>query len=69
MKYYTNLHQFYCGIDMHARKNIIPDFDAFLEIYNKERPHQGRNMNGRTPLQAFVEGIKPQPDKEEPAAS
>jgi transposase InsO family protein len=35
------------------------DFDKYLEHYNTERAHQGRNMNGRTPYQAFVEGIKP----------
>ncbi|HOT47115.1 MAG TPA: IS481 family transposase [Spirochaetota bacterium] len=35
------------------------DFDTYLEHYNNERSHQGRNMNGRTPYQAFVEGIRP----------
>lgn len=35
------------------------DFDVYLEYYNNERTHQGRNMNGRTPAQAFVEGINP----------
>lgn len=25
--------------------------------YNRIRPHQGRGMNGRTPLQAFLDGI------------
>jgi len=35
------------------------DFDKYLEHYNNERSHQGRNMNGRTPYQAFVEGIRP----------
>jgi transposase InsO family protein len=33
------------------------DLDSYLQIYNYERAHQGRNMNGRTPHQAFVEGI------------
>ena len=33
------------------------DLDSYLYIYNYERAHQGRNMNGRTPHQAFVEGI------------
>lgn len=36
------------------------DLDIYLETYNKERAHQGRNMNGRTPYQAFLEGIIPQ---------
>ena len=33
---------------------------------NRERPHQGRGMNDRTPLQAFVEGLlgKPTTDQE-----
>lgn len=33
------------------------DLDAFLKKYNAERPYQGRNMNGRTPYKAFVDGI------------
>lgn len=35
------------------------DLDAFLEQYNTKRPHQGRNMHGRTPFQVFVEGLSP----------
>ena len=40
--------------------------DAFLLRYNRERPHQGRGMNGRTPLQAFLDGrpLKPKPSRE-----
>ena len=44
------------------------DLDAYLLIYNYERAHQGRNMNGRTPHQAFVEGIPNIADKEDTAA-
>ena len=33
------------------------DFDTYLQTYNYERTHQGRNMNGRTLHQAFVDGI------------
>jgi transposase InsO family protein len=33
------------------------DLDVFLSSYNRERPHQGLNMNGRTPYQAFQDGI------------
>ena len=33
------------------------DLDNYLHTYNYERTHQGRNMNGRTPYQAFIEGI------------
>lgn len=31
--------------------------DAWLAAYNSKRPHQGRNMNGRTPLRAFIDGL------------
>jgi transposase InsO family protein len=40
--------------------------DAWLLRYNSERPHQGRGMNGRTPLKAFLDGLplRPKPDQE-----
>ena len=31
--------------------------DKYLVAYNHKRPHQGRRMNGRTPWQAFQEGL------------
>lgn len=40
------------------------DLDVYLVKYNQERSHQGRNMNGRTPIKAFVEGL-PEPSKKE----
>jgi transposase InsO family protein len=40
------------------------DLEAYLKKYNKKRSHQGRNMKGRTPYQAFIDGIK-KPDTEE----
>ncbi len=48
--------------------------DAFLLRYNRERPHQGRGMNGRTPLQAFMDGRPPkskpaQEEKPQPVAA
>jgi transposase InsO family protein len=33
------------------------DLDAYLQRYNAERPHQGRGMNGRTPMEVFLKGI------------
>lgn len=33
------------------------DLDEYLKLYNTERTHQGRNMNGRTPLQVFEAGL------------
>jgi hypothetical protein len=40
--------------------------DTYLDGYNRRRPHQGRGMKGRTPAQAFKQGLpKPQPTKGE----
>jgi len=42
------------------------DLDAYLLHYNTKRPHQGRGMNGRTPMKAFTDGLpKPKNKKEE----
>ncbi|EGY00579.1 transposase [Nitrospirillum viridazoti Y2] len=39
-------------------------------VYNTKRPHQGRGMKGRTPLQAFRDGIpKPQKEASEPTSN
>jgi len=35
------------------------DLDEYLVKYNTQRTHQGRNMNGQAPYQAFVAGLKP----------
>ncbi len=32
--------------------------NEYLEGYNTKRPHQGRGMNGRTPIRAFTEGMQ-----------
>lgn len=34
------------------------DLDEYLLHYNTKRPHQGRNMNGRTPMNVFLFGVK-----------
>ncbi len=31
--------------------------DDCFKGYNTKRPHQGRGMNGRTPIRAFTEGM------------
>lgn len=31
------------------------DLDEWLESYNKERTHQGKNCNGRTPMECFLD--------------
>ena len=40
--------------------------DQYLIEYNTKRPHQGRGMNGHTPITAFIDGIRkentPQPN-------
>jgi len=38
--------------------------DDYLVGYNTRRPHQGRGMNGRTPLQAFTQGLPNGPKTE-----
>ena len=43
------------------------DLDAYLVQYNEKRPHQGRNMNGLTPLQAFKKGLPTKPEAKEAA--
>jgi transposase InsO family protein len=48
-------------------EEIQLDFDTYIQTYNHDRAHQGRNMNGRTPYQAFVEGIPTTSQKEEQA--
>jgi hypothetical protein len=46
--------------------------DQYLVEYNTKRPHQGRGMNGRTPITAFIDGIRkentPQPNPARKAA-
>ena len=41
------------------------DLDGYLVKYNSQRPHQGRNMNGRTPLTVFEEGLELAPEQNE----
>jgi hypothetical protein len=36
---------------------MLEILDTYLEGHNTRRPHQGRGMNGRTPAQAFAEGV------------
>ena len=41
--------------------------DDYLTSYNTRRPHQGRGMNGRTPIKAFRTGIPKTARKEDKA--
>lgn len=45
--------KFYESID-----EMQKDLDVYLKKYNEQRPHQGRNMNGRTPLEVFKKGVE-----------
>ncbi|HKV45401.1 MAG TPA: IS481 family transposase, partial [bacterium] len=40
------------------------DLDHYLEFYNRERPHQGYRTQGRTPYQAFLDGMAALPREE-----
>lgn len=40
------------------------DLGTYLHHYNHERTHQGRNMKGRVPFKAFIDGL---PKNEKPA--
>jgi transposase InsO family protein len=33
------------------------DLDAWLKLYNEQRPHQGRWCYGKTPMQTFIDSI------------
>lgn len=43
--------------------------DGWLLRYNRERPLQGRGMNGRTPLQACLDGLPVRPEPQPVAAN
>ena len=49
--------KFYEAVD-----EMQSDLEAYLKTYNRDRPHQGRGMNGRTPYKAFTSGL-PKPGK------
>jgi transposase InsO family protein len=43
----------------------LGEMQAVLDGYNQRRPHQGRGMHGRTPAQAFKDGLPATPAKED----
>ena len=47
------------------------DLDRYLDFYNRERAHQGYRTKGRTPYQAFVDGVAEmqKPEEVEPEAA
>lgn len=46
-----------------STEEMQKDLEVYLHHYNHERTHQGRNMNGRTPYMAFIDGL---PKNDEP---
>jgi transposase InsO family protein len=36
-------------------EQLQSDVDAWLEVYNRQRPHSGRYCYGKTPMQTFIE--------------
>ena len=40
------------------------DLDRYLEFYNRDRAHRGYRTQGRTPLQAFLDGLTLRPHRE-----
>jgi transposase InsO family protein len=40
-----------------STEEMQKDLETYLRHYNHERTHQGRNMNGRTPYTAFIDGL------------
>lgn len=45
-------------------QNLQADLDEFLRFYNEERAHHGYRTKGRTPLQAFRDGVAEMRPKE-----
>ena len=44
---------------------VLADLGAYLETYNRNRPHRGRAMDGRTPCQVFKKRDPEAPEPEE----
>jgi transposase InsO family protein len=41
----------------HTLDQLQADLDTWMEHYNRERTHQGKRCQGRTPIQTFLDGI------------
>jgi hypothetical protein len=37
-------------------EGLQEDLDKFIDHYNRERTHQGKRCQGRTPMETFKEG-------------
>jgi len=38
--------------------DLQTDLDNWMEFYNRERTHQGKRCQGRTPMQTFIDGLE-----------
>ncbi|MGH7334187.1 MAG: hypothetical protein ACREKS_15885 [Candidatus Rokuibacteriota bacterium] len=38
-------------------EGVVEDLDGWLAFYNERRSHQGNRTQGRTPWQAFQDGV------------
>ena len=38
-------------------EDLQDDLDAWLRVYNEERPHQGRCSYGKTPMPTFLDSL------------
>ena len=44
-----------------AAAETAAELDRYVEFYNRERAHPGYRTQGRTPYQAFLEGVNQMP--------
>jgi transposase InsO family protein len=44
-------------------EELQEDLDRFIELYNSERPHQGRWCFGKTPMETFLDSLELARDK------
>lgn len=38
-------------------EDLQADLDAWIRLYNQQRPHQGRWWSGKTPMQTFIDSL------------
>lgn len=50
-------------------EELQKDLDEYFRHYNHDRAHQGRDMNGRTPYQAFLDGAPKEDEKKDKKAA
>ncbi|MBN8536445.1 MAG: transposase, partial [Deltaproteobacteria bacterium] len=39
-------------------EELQEDLDQWLREYNERRTHQGKNCNGKTPMETFLDGLR-----------